>query len=463
MLNTMETDKIVVKRSLFNVKSLVLIAISILLSFFLYFFLPAEPEVKKGLALFLFIGILWFTEALPLAITAILIPLLAALMGIMTVSEGLSNFSNPIIFLFLGGFALAAALHKHGVDDAIAHFIISFSGQRFILTAILLFSTTAFLSMWISNTATAAIMLPLVLGLLDNLEEHSDPNLAVFLLLGTAYSASLGGLATIIGSPPNAIASSILGLTFIDWFKVGFPTALILLLLLWGVLLLTLKPNFSLKFKSDIKRPPFKFTPVRITILVIFSLAVVGWILGKPISEALGISRDFDTIVALSVIVLLGVTGTITWKDIEKNTAWGILILFGGGLTLSALLESTGASGYLADILALHLFGVSAWLIVLASLTFVVFFTELVSNTASGALLIPLFMILAESVGLSPYSMAIAVAMAASCAFMLPVATPPNAIVFSSGHIQQRQMIKVGLVLNIACVLALMFIVMAIS
>ena len=412
--------------------------------------LPFEPSVTKGLSLLVFIAVLWLTEALHITITALLVPLLAALMGILGTGAALSNFSNPIIFLFLGGFALAAAMHSQQLDRLIASRILQLAKGRLSAAVFLLFGTSAFLSMWISNTATTAMMLPLALGLLACLDIQRHKSTYVFVLLGVAYSASIGGIATLVGSPPNAIAAAEVGLTFNEWMMLGLPVTVLLLPAAIIVLYVIFRPTLNERIELDAER--ISWTPKRKTTLSIFILTVSLWIFSGPVSGALGGVAAFDTIVALIAIALIGITQVADWKQIEKQTDWGVLLLFGGGLTLSQVLKDTGTSLFLANYLADVLGNASPFIIFLTITAFVVFLTELASNTASAALLIPVFVAVSEGLGLSPVMVASVIAVSASCAFMLPVATPPNAIVFGSGYIEQKDMMRAGFVLNIVCI-----------
>ncbi|MBP7548161.1 MAG: DASS family sodium-coupled anion symporter [Corallincola sp.] len=412
-----------------------------------WWWLPADDDVRLGLMVLTIAAVLWLTEAIPLTITALLIPVLATLTGLFELTAALAEFANPILYLFLGGFTLAAALHSQQLDQLLASRIIRLAGGRLWLAALLLFATSAALSMWISNTATAAMMLPLALGLTARLDAERERPTLVFVLLGVAYCASIGGIGTVVGSPPNAIAAAQMGMSFLDWLKFGLPVTLILLPIAIGVLYLTLRPR--LNHRVELQLSDFEWTRARRLTLLIFGLTVCGWVLSQPLAALLGSIKQFDSLVALMAIVAVAVTGVASWQQIDDNTDWGVLLLFGGGLTLSALLKQSGASSWLALQLASLLANTPAWLMLLVLATFVVFLTELTSNTAVAALLIPLFAPLAESLGLSPLVVTVVIAVAASCAFMLPVATPPNAIVFASGHIRQREMVRAGLVLNI--------------
>ncbi|PKH06821.1 DASS family sodium-coupled anion symporter [Moritella sp. Urea-trap-13] len=434
-------------------KNSIIIILDVILFALLYNFLPFEKDVVLGLSILSFIAILWLTEALHVSITAILVPVLAVVFGIFNTQTALNNFSNPIIFLFLGGFALAAALHRQELDKAIADKVLVLAKGRMDVAVFMLFGVTAGLSMWISNTATTAMMLPLVLGVLNKVNTKTGHNTYVFVLLGIAYCASIGGIATIVGSPPNAIAAAQLNLSFTEWMSYGVPITLILLPVTVGVLYMLLKPNLNEVFELD--HQPIAWDKGKIVTLAIFSLTVFLWIFSKPINAMLGGFSKFDTLVALMAIVLVGVARVVHWKDIEKTTDWGVLLLFGGGICLSNILKATGTSVFLAESLSDVLSQAGMMIIILTLVAFVVMLTEFASNTASAALLIPVFAGVAEVLGMSPIVLSALIAIAASCAFMLPVATPPNAIVFSTGHIKQSEMMRVGIYLNLICIFIL--------
>ncbi|PSW06277.1 SLC13 family permease [Photobacterium lipolyticum] len=448
----MTTLSLAIKNWLFDRNSLIFIADASLFVVMLNT-LPFEPNVVVGLSLLTFIAILWLTEAIHISITAILVPLLAVALGVFKTPQALGNFANPIIFLFLGGFALAAAMHRQELDKAIADKVLLIAKGHMAFAVMMLFGVTAFLSMWISNTATTAMMLPLVLGILAKVNSKSGHNTYVFVLLGIAYCASIGGIATIVGSPPNAIAAAEVGLSFTEWMALGLPITLVLLPLTVGLLYLMLKPN--LKHTFEITHEPVKWDNAKLTTLIIFGITVTMWIFSKPLNAYLGGFSKFDSLVALSAIVMLGVARVVEWKDIDRSTDWGVLLLFGGGICLSNVLKETGASVFLAHSLSGFLEQAGLFFTLLIVVAFVVFLTEFASNTASAALLVPIFASIAEVLGVSPVILSVLIGVAASCAFMLPVATPPNAIVFGSGHIKQREMMKVGVALNIACIAAL--------
>ena len=411
---------------------------------------PPPDALRAGLAIFVLVGGLWMTQALHLSVTALLVPLLAVLAGLMDLRTALASFAHPIIFLFLGGFALAAALQQQGLDRRLALAVLRLAAGRRSRAVALLFGLTALLSMWISNTATAAMMLPLALGLLA---DDDGPRERAFVLLGVAYSASIGGIGTLVGSPPNAIAAAQAGIGFAEWMRIGVPLVLLMLPLMAGVLYLVLRPRLAAAVAAP--EPPGAgrpwTRPQRIT-LAVFGLAAAGWIGAAPLGRALGIGADVDSAVAVAAVIALVAGGAIGWPEIERRIHWGVLLLFGGGLALSAVMAASGASAFLAAALTSALHGAPTVMLLLAVVTFVVFLTELVSNTAAAALLVPIFLGVAAALGLPPPLFAAAIAVSASCAFMLPVATPPNAIVYATDEVPQATMMRCGLVLNLVCI-----------
>ncbi|AVL71465.1 SLC13 family permease [Oligella urethralis] len=438
-----------------SIKGMAVAVLAFVLAYLLYLFLPFENDVNKGLAVLLFIAILWFTEAVHITVTALMVPIIAVVLGFegITTKSALSNFADPVIFIFFGGFALATALHIQQLDRKIAYYLLSLSRGNLLLASLMIFAVTAFMSMWISNTATAAMMLPLALGVMSNLDRNTNRNSYVFVLLGVAYSASIGGLGTLVGSPPNAIAARELGMDFAAWMKIGLPMVIILLPLMIYVLWLVFRPNFkgetgSLAIKEDIE-----WTPIRLVTLVLFVFIALCWIFSSNITALLGTSST-DSLIAIFAAVMVVVLGCASWKDVADNTDWGVLLLFGGGITLSQVMQQSGASQVLGQLVADTFGGAHPLLVIFVICTFIIVLTEFTSNTASAALLVPVFAGVATQMNMPPEVLVLVIGIGASCAFMLPVATPPNAIVFGSGLIHQREMIRAGMVLNVLCVAA---------
>lgn len=409
---------------------------------------PETPSTQAGMALFALAGVLWLTEAIPVTFTALLIPLLAVALGLGDMKGALSHFAHPTIFLFLGGFALAAAMSKQGIDRWLASRVMAMARGHALRAAFLLIIATSLLSMWISNTATAVMMLPVALGLLAPMQERF-PRYSILVLLGLAWGANVGGIATLVGSPPNAITAAALGWGFDDWLRVGMPAYLVIMPVSLVLLWLTLRPETNLPAVSTSVMPFPSGRDARLTV-AIFLLTVALWVFGAPAAKMLGIKGDFDTWVALLAIALLGLSRVLTWTDIEKQSNWGVLLLFGGGITLSVMMQSSGASRWMADGILEWIPGNHPWLLYLSVALFVIFLSELVSNTACAALLVPLMMTMASVTGLNPVTMAVLTGLAASCSFMLPVGTPPNALVYGTGRIPQKTMVRAGLVMNLA-------------
>lgn len=440
-----------------NTTKTAIIVADIVLFCILLYALPFESKVTQGLSILIFIAVLWLTEALHTTITAILIPILAVATGLMNTTSALHGFSDPTIFLFFGGFALAAAMHYQELDKIIAQRILLLAKGNFALAVIYMFSTTAFLSMWMSNTATAAMMLPLAIGMLSQIDFKGNPNTFVFVLLGIAYSASIGGIGTLVGTPPNAIVAANLKITFAEWLKYGIPIVAIFMPLMIATLYFCFKPNLKHTITINDK-DKIAMTGEKWLTLAIFAFIAVCWIFSAQLnpffSKILGLPKQmaqFDSVIAIFAAILVCAFRVVSWKKVQENTDWGVLMLFGGGITLSVILKDSGASKVMADAVISAVQGGHLFLIGLAVSIFIVLLTEFTSNTASAALLVPLFISIAESLGAPPLGLALIIGIGASCAFMLPVATPPNAIVFGTGYIKQSQMIKAGLWLNAFC------------
>ena len=431
-----------------------ILALDFLLFLALIKMLPFTPMENRGLALLIFIGILWLTEAFNITVTSLMVPILAIGLNVLPTKAAFAPFSEPIIFMFFGGFVLAAVMNIQKLDLWIANHIIRLARGNLKLTVLYLFAATAGLSLFINNTAVAAMMLPLTLGILKKVDLKTNRALYVFVLLGVAFSASIGGIGTLTGSAPNAILASQLKITFSEWLFYGMPVAILLMIGMVFSLLIVLRPNFNVPFEISLEEIPL--TSKRKITLAVFVIAAFFLIFGswlEPfIRSVLELSqpiKNFDAVVAMTAVIILCITHTATWSEIQDRTEWGVLMLFGGGLVLGIVLKETGASKILADTIVNYI-GVQHWLVMTLVLTaFIVFLTEFTSNTATAALMTPIFISVAEGLGLPPVSLAAIVACSASCAFMLPIATPPNAIVFSTGYIKQSEMVKVGFILNI--------------
>ena len=406
-----------------NIKSSVIIGIALVIGVLLYWFLPYEEPTKKGLALLAFVAVLWLTEALHITVTALLVPVLAILLGLENTKSALEAFANPTIFLFFGGFAIATALSVQKLDKYIAHKVISLAKGNFMIAVFLLLLVTAVLSMGISNTATAAMIIPLAIGLLKNIDYESNKGTYAFVILGVAYSATVLGL---------------------------FP-------LMIGSMYVVFRPKLNIKIESETMTEKLN-TKQYLTILI-FLITALCWIFGDTINEVITSFlhiekiKDFDAVVAMIAAVFVCLFGVAEWKQIQENTDWGVLMLFGGGLSLSVILTQSGASKALVDSVQFLISDSSYFVIGVVVATFIIFLTEFTSNTASAALLVPIFISVAKNMELDPLGLSLIIGLGASCAFMLPVATPPNAIAYGTGKVRQKDMIRAGFVLNILCII----------
>ncbi len=434
-------------------RGLVITIIAAIVSFGVYFVLPYDTNANKGLSILLFVAILWFTEAIHITVTALMVPVLAVMFKIpeMNTKTVLASFADPIIYVFFGGFALAAAMHIQRLDQKIATWVIALSRGNLMMAVLMVFAVTALLSMWISNTATAAMMLPLAMGLMSHLDKEKERPTFVFVLLGIAYCASIGGMGTLVGSPPNAIAAKALDMDFAGWMRVGLPMMLILLPMMLIALFVVLKPNLKQQINLT-QQEDIPWTLHRVITVLIFFATAISWIFGTKIAKATGIG-SIDSFIAMVAAIAVVVFGVVRWREVARNTDWGVLMLFGGGIALSTLMQKSGASAALGQAVANAFASAHPALVIFVVAAFIIFLTEFTSNTASAALLVPVFATIAAQMGMPEQVLVLVIGIGASCAFMLPVATPPNAIVFGTGLIRQREMMNVGLVLNILSII----------
>jgi sodium-dependent dicarboxylate transporter 2/3/5 len=428
----------------------------ILTSILWLYYSPLEAKLTQGFCIIGIVACLWLSEALDLTLTALLIPILGVLLVGQPVKDALSYFAHPIVFLFLGGFALAAALKQQGLDQRLAQHMIHLAKGNTKQACIMLSIAAAALSMWMNNTAVTAMMLPLVMGLVKSLPQQDQPAMAEFGLLGIAYSASIGGMATIVGTAPNAIAAASTNMTFTQWMMIGLPVSVILL----AATLIWLNYRITPPSKHQVSLAKQRNKPLNLSqyaTLLVF-IAVVGfWILGGWLAPMLGVHKNWDTLIVIIGLCLLALFKLLDFKPFIRSTEWDVLLLFGGSLSLGYIIKFTGVSAFMAGQLSTLLIGLPPLLWLLFLICFVAFLTELTSNTASTALLVPLFLTIAEPLGAPPEIIATLIAIAASCAFMLPVATPPNAIVYGSGFIKQKRMMQIGLLLNLLAVVVISF------
>lgn len=424
---------------------ILLAAILALLSFLLP--LQMGGDARIVMAITIFIGAMWLTEALPLHVTALMVPILLVVAGIAPAKDALSPFFSPTIVLFFGGFMIARAMQKHGLDRYIAA---EFSGKfgtepsRFLLGVMLV---TAFLSFWISNTASTAIMLPIVIFALTKSKAKGET--AKAFVLGVAFAATIGGIGTIVGTPPNGIAVANLaehgiGVSFLEWMYYAMPFTILFLPVAWFILISIHKPG---RGKIRLEGKKVKLTGKHKSVLVVGALTILLWIT----SFAHGVS---DSVVALFAVVLLYALGLLETDDASK-ISWAALLLFGGGLSLGAAIDGSGLSLYLSDVFA-SLIGGQGYIIVLISLiVFAVLMTLTASNTATAALMVPVMIPLAGILGVGVTDMVLAAAIGTSLDFIVPIGTPPSTIAYSTGYISVKDMAKAGIPITIAGILFL--------
>jgi sodium-dependent dicarboxylate transporter 2/3/5 len=449
----------------------------------LQFFHPKglNTQANAILASAIWIAIWWITEALPIAVTALLPIVLFPLSGGLALSETTSSYGHKYIFLFIGGFILAIAIEKWNLHKRIALNIIRIVGTDIVQIILGFMVATAFLSMWISNTATAVMILPVGMAIVAQLKDNPNTieveNL-IFgkaLMLAIAYSASIGGMATLIGTPPNLVLAGVvketynIEITFSQWFSFGFPISIVFLFLCW--LYLT---KFAFKFKqktfpggrAEINRQLKdlgKITYEEKTVLVVFVFTAFAWITRSFLLKSFIPAID-DTIIAIVFAILLFILPSskkseklLNWEDTLK-LPWGILLLFGGGMALASGFDSSGLANWIGSQMT-SLSSVPLIVLLLVLIAAVNFLTEITSNLATTAMLLPVLVSLASAIGVHPYFLLVGATVAASCAFMLPVATPPNAVVFGSGYLEIDDMVKKGIWMNIISIILLTLIV----
>ncbi len=422
----------------------------------------------------------WLTEAVSISVTALLPLLLFPLLDIMPIAEVGNNYGSPIIFLFFGGFVMALALEKVNLHRRIALNIIKITGTTPNKVVLGFMIATAALSMWISNTATTVVMLPIALSVIHLLIDDADgftkkdKNFAISVMLGIAFSANAGGIATVIGTPPNSILIGLLEneyqiqISFLKWMLFGLPFSIIMIGLSYGIMVHLIFPSKGLNFKASkhvIQEELEKLGPTKPKekmVLIIFAVTVSLWIFRTLINALLPGLGLSDTMISMgAAISLFSIPFNLKkgdfilqWKDTQK-LAWGILILFGGGLALAKGMSVSGIVDAVSGAIAAGNFSVTATASLLIIL--MLFMTELMSNVALVAVLAPVVAGIAIGLGVPILYLLIPVTMASSCAFMLPMATPPNAIVFASGFVEVKHMVKAGVLLNAIAVLLLIF------
>jgi len=412
----------------------------------------------------------WMTEAIPVYATALLPIALFPLLGVATIRESAAPYGHELIFLFMGGFVIALAMERWGLHQRISFSVLSLVGDRASRMVGGFMVASAVLSMWVSNTATAVMMLPIALSVVRRAGDDEGGRFRVALLLGVAYGCSIGGIGTLIGTPPNlflaSYARSELGveISFVRWMAFGVPLVVCFLPTTWWLLTHVLYPLGDRRIEGGsegVRIALAELGPLsrgeRIA-MIVFAITAVSWI-ARPLLVGIawgpfgGLTDTGIAIVAALSLFCIPVDAKRRVFAMDWQTAarlpWGVLVLFGGGLSLAAAIRHNGVGDFIGSQFAS--FGAMPTLaLVVAIITLVIFLTELTSNTATTATLVPILAGLASGMSTAPLLLIVPAAVAASCAFMLPVATPPNAIVFGSGYVSMLEMNRAGLWLNIA-------------
>jgi len=432
---------------------------------------------KAVMASTAWIAVWWITEAIPIAITALLPIILFPLTGGLDLATTTGAFGHKYVFLYLGGFIIAIAIEKWNLHRRIALNIINLIGSDVRKIILGFMVATAFLSMWISNTATSVMMLPIGIAIIKQLKDNpnttEDEN-EIFgkaLMLAIAYSASIGGIATLIGTPPNLVLAGVIHdiyayeITFLQWFMFGFPISVVLLVICWKYLTdvaFTFKQKTFPGGKQEINRllqALGKISHEEKLVAIIFGITAFCWITRSFLLQGILPALD-DTIIAVFFAVVLFLIPSkdkkerlINWEEAVK-LPWGIILLFGGGMALAQGFESSGLAAWIGSQMTLFA-GVTTIILIFLLIAAVNFLTEITSNLATTAMLLPVLAPMAITVDIHPFILMVGASVAASCAFMLPVATPPNAVVFGSGYLRIPDMVSKGIVMNIISIIVL--------
>lgn len=449
------------------------------LAFLLAWLLELGPTelASKVLAVAAWMLIWWITEALPIFITAMLPMVFFPALGIMGLKDTFLPYGSPIIFLFLGGFIIALAMEERKLHERIAYGLVRITGTNLKGVIFGFMLATALVAMWISNTATAVMMLPIAVSVIALVKEQADEvtfkRFSLLLMLGIAYAANIGGTVTLIGTPPNVVFAGYYfehfqtEFAFSRWLMIGIPCGALLLLGTYFLLTRVLYPLRTQQidgveelFDRKWKELGNMQLPEKL-VLVVFSLTVFCWVFAVQINHLIGTNALNNTNIAMGgglLMFLVPVSWSkgefiLQWESTTK-LPWGILILFGGGLSLASGLEVAGMIDLLGDWVA-NSFNGSVFVLCLVLTGVSLFATEVMSNVALVTVLLPVVFGIAEKSGVDATYLTIPVTLAASCAFMMPISTPPNAVVYSSGHVKVSEMMKAGIWINLLAILVI--------
>lgn len=420
------------------------------------FFTGGKDTFWNSIALGGLMVFFWLFELLPIYVTALFPFVLGIPLGVLDSSDLTSAYGHKYIYLFFGGFVLSVALEKWDVHKQIAEGILDTVGTSKTRVLLGFLLTTMILSMWISNTATSLMMLPMALAITSNMKFRKGSRFPILLLLSIAYGASIGGMSTLVGSPPNIAMAGILEerfnteISFFDWMSVGLPVSIVMITITFLFFYFLLGKDRKVKL-DHVKNAREKWTTDQLRVIILFLFVVVLWAFRGPITKYTGILYTDEGVAVMGAILLFFIpskksTTLLEWKDTRK-IAWGILILFGGGMALATMFDKNGVIDFVAA--AFHNFSGASIFVMTAILVFIsIFGTELMSNLALVSVLVPVVAQFAIDTEVDILQFCLPITLASSCAFMLPVGTPPNAIVFSSGQLKIEQMAKYGFILN---------------
>ncbi len=428
-----------------------------------------DPLVRTVMATTAWMATWWITEAISISATALLPIVIFPIFGVTTVQVVTTTYFSPIVVLYMGGFILAIAIEKWGLHKRIALSIIKLvgsDGKRILLGFML---ATFFISMWISNTATTLMVLPIALSIIlaVNPVQGENPKFTKSMMLAIAYSASIGGMATLIGSPTNLVFSGLVEqyygvqVSFSKWILFAFPVSLVMLVVAWRYLAYRASDFQGSQYSRDHIQVEIQklgaISSGERAILIIFLLAAGSWMSRTFLINPFFPQIDDTVIAVLAALALfiIPVRGKalLSWED-TKELPWGILIVFGGGLALAKGIEGSGMAEWLGTHFQV-LNGLPFFLLLLLVILSVNFFTEITSNVATASVVLPILASLSQSFDVHPFGLMLGACLASSCAFMLPVATPPNAIVFGSGYLEMKDMVRTGIWMNLATTLIL--------
>jgi len=429
--------------------------------------LDLDRHVQDALGIFLCIAMMWTFESLPLPATALLVPVLLTLFGVFPAAQALEPYADPVVFLMIGGLIMAEAIRLNGLDKRMAYIMVLRARGNRDRTLLFLMASSAFLSMWISNTAAVAILIPVVLGISSRMK-GAGGNVTIRMLLGIGIGSAAGGMMTVTGSAPNAIAAALLSqeaeFTFLDWMTIGVPVGLTILIMAW-FLLTRLFPSRgerleTERLENELKEMGALKTGERRTLMV-FLPTVALWVAGANIASWLGLPASFMSaaVVALVASVALFMARALEWEN-ARTISWDVFLIIGSGLALGEGLAYSGAAQWMADGLGGALLGTHLIVVLLVVAFVTVVITNFISNTATAAMFIPILLGLSIALDVSPELLVLTCGLSVSLSFITPIGTPPFTLIYATKKVSRRSMAKAGLVITVPAVVAVCLLLM---